>query len=150
MPNLALPGQENAVAVVAVIPNEDDRNTLRGLFRGSNWLLSFTGSIAETMRWLKASATPVVICDRDLPDGSWKELLASTQSLCRPPRLVVTSRFADERLWAEALNLGCHDVLPQPLDAGEMFRVLNFAWRTWHDEREDGAKSATLTAGAVI
>jgi DNA-binding NtrC family response regulator len=132
-----VPRQENALAVLAVIPNEEDRDALRGLFRRSNWLVSFTSSIAETMRSLKESPMPVVLCDRDLPDGSWKDLLATVHTLRRPPRVVVTSRLVDERLWAEALNFGCHDVLPQPFHPSELFPVLSFAWRSWPDERED-------------
>jgi DNA-binding response OmpR family regulator len=58
-------------------------------------------------------------------------------TLSRPPRLVVTSRLADERLWAEALNLGCHDVLAQPFRANELFPVLSFAWRSWQAGAED-------------
>ena len=139
--------QENALAVLAVIPNEADRDALRGLFRRSNWLVSFTSSIAETMRSLKESPMPVVLCDRDLPDGSWKDLLAAVHTLRRPPRVVVTSRLVDERLWAEALNLGCHDVLPQPFHAGELFPVVSFAWRNWRDEREH---CGTLLHAAAI
>jgi DNA-binding response OmpR family regulator len=137
MGNLAPAGKENAVAVLAVIPNETDRDALRGLFRHSNWLLSFTSSIGETMRSLKKAPVSVVLCDRDLADGSWKDLLTAMGTLSRPPRLVVTSRLADERLWAEALNLGCHDVLAQPFRANELFPVLSFAWRSWQAGAED-------------
>jgi hypothetical protein len=35
----------------------------------------------------------------------------------------VTSRLADERLWAEALNLGAWDVLAKPFDADEVIRI---------------------------
>jgi CheY-like chemotaxis protein len=145
MRNLA-PGQENALAVLAVIPNEADRDALRVLFRRSNWLVSFVSSIAETVRSLQKSPMPVVLCDRDLPDGSWKELLAAVHTLRRPPRVVVTSRLVDERLWAEALNLGCHDVLSQPFRASELFPVLSFAWRSWPGEREDCDRFAHAAA----
>jgi len=43
----------------------------------------------------------------------------------RPPLLIVTSRLADERLWAEVLNLGAHDVLAKPFNAEEVVRVLD-------------------------
>ena len=125
------PGPGNALAVLAVIPHEEDRDALRGLFRHSNWFVSFKSSIAEAMAALKESPLPVVLCDRDLPDGTWKDLLAATQTVRCPPRVVVTSRLVDRRLWAEALSLGCHDVLPQPFLASELFPVLSFAWRNW-------------------
>jgi CheY-like chemotaxis protein len=37
-----------------------------------------------------------------------------------PPMLIVTSRLADDYLWAEALNLGAYDVLAKPFDASEV------------------------------
>ena len=45
-----------------------------------------------------------------------------------PPLLIVTSRFADERLWAEALNVGAYDVLAKPFERDEVNRVLTSAW----------------------
>ena len=53
-----------------------------------------------------------------------------------PPVLIVTSRLADEYLWAEALNLGAYDVLAKPFDASEVIRVLYSAWRHWTDLRD--------------
>jgi DNA-binding NtrC family response regulator len=148
MLNVTTPGQNN-VAILAVIPNEGDRKALRAIFLHSNWLLSFAGSIAEAKRFLERSAVPVILCERDLPDGSWKDLLSLAMTFDHPPCVIVTSGLADERLWAEALNVGCHDVLPRPFDHGELFRALCLAWRTWHEKNEiGGASSRTLaTAG---
>jgi DNA-binding response OmpR family regulator len=46
---------------------------------------------------------------------------------------MVTSRLADERLWAEALNLGAYDVLAKPFDGREVIRILSLAWQHWQD-----------------
>jgi DNA-binding response OmpR family regulator len=50
-----------------------------------------------------------------------------------PPLLIVTSRLADERLWAEALNLGAWDVLAKPFDADEVIRIIGIACQHWED-----------------
>ena len=42
--------------------------------------------------------------------------------------MIVTSRLADDRLWAEVLNLGGYDVLAKPFDASEVARVVGTAW----------------------
>jgi FixJ family two-component response regulator len=47
----------------------------------------------------------------------------------------VTSRLADEYLWAEVLNLGGYDVLAKPLDKQEVSRTLNLAWEHWENQR---------------
>lgn len=48
----------------------------------------------------------MVICEARLPDGTWKEVLDLAQRQPRPPYLIVTFSLADDRLWAEVLNLG--------------------------------------------
>jgi FixJ family two-component response regulator len=53
-----------------------------------------------------------------------------------PPLLIVTSRLADARLWAEALNLGAYDVLAKPFDATEVIRSASRAWRHWLERYE--------------
>ena len=73
----------------------------------------------------------VVVCERDLQPGSWKEVLEQAVILPDPPPLIVTSRLADERLWAEALNLGASDVLAKPFDRMETLRVVDAAWRAF-------------------
>jgi FixJ family two-component response regulator len=39
------------------------------------------------------------------------------------------SRHADERLWAEVLNLGGYDLLAKPLEGDEVSRVVEMACR---------------------
>lgn len=62
----------------------------------------------------------MVISEQDVPGGGWKKILSALQQLSRPPLLVVTSRLADEYLWAEVLNPGGHDVLAKPFRAKEL------------------------------
>jgi DNA-binding response OmpR family regulator len=49
------------------------------------------------------------------------------------PLLIVSSRLADERLWAEALNLGAWDVLAKPFVAEETIRIVSVARQHWRD-----------------
>jgi DNA-binding NarL/FixJ family response regulator len=53
----------------------------------------------------------VVLCERDLVPGTWIDVLEHIKALTNAPSLIVASRHADDRLWAEALNLGAWDVL---------------------------------------
>src|SRR3954470_9367907 len=69
----------------------------------------------------------IVVCERDLPDGSWRDVLERVDSLSEMPFLIVTSRLADEWLWAEVLNLGGYDVLAKPFNADETRHVLETA-----------------------
>ena len=80
---------------------------------------------------LLQSFVPVVISDRNLPDGCWKHVLGAAESSEHPPHLVVASQLADARLWAEVLNLGGYDVLAKPFDATEVNRAVESAVRNW-------------------
>jgi FixJ family two-component response regulator len=98
---------------------------------------------------LHGSHPCVVVCERDLADGGWKDVLEVTASRSNPPPLIVTSRLADEYLWAEVLNLGGFDVLAKPLNKQEVRRVLNFAWEHWADQayRAERPKAAPARKG---
>ena len=74
---------------------------------------------------------PIAISERDLQPGSWRDLLEHMVRMPRSPLLIVTSRLADDRLWAEVLNLGGFDVLAKPFDAIEVTRVVESALRQW-------------------
>jgi len=55
---------------------------------------------------------------------------------------VVTSRLADETLWAEALNLGAFDVLAGSANQKEVFHTLSSAWRSWKERQQQGRAAA--------
>jgi len=59
-------------------------------------------------------------------------MLDAIHRLRDQPELIVTSRLADDRLWAEALNLGAYDVLAKPFNRDEVLRSLSLAWLSWH------------------
>lgn len=126
---------------VSVFPKFEDHAVLRSIFRtsarplcpGSIWALKACTNLNEAWPVLEKGGIPLVLCDVDLQPGSWKEVLAAIEDLPDPPYLIVTSRHADDRLWAEALNLGAYDVLPAPFDPAEVIRTLSVAWLRWSD-----------------
>ncbi|MBZ5581431.1 MAG: hypothetical protein LAQ30_04355 [Acidobacteriia bacterium] len=130
------------VTVFSVSPAEEDHVVLGQILTGSNgtnlkFSVEASLTLASALTVLQKSRIPIVVSERDLPPGSWKDLLDHSTHLEVPPLLIVTSRVADERLWAEALNLGAWDVLRKPFDAQEVRRVVEGAWLRWTNEHED-------------
>ena len=121
------------VTVLAVSSSAEDLASLRTILTHSHWRLFQATSAVEAISFLNANDMPVVICDANLPDGTWRDLLAYVASLSNPPLLIVASHLADDQLWAEALNLGAHDVLAKPYRAREVFQSVSLAWRRWND-----------------
>jgi DNA-binding response OmpR family regulator len=85
----------------------------------------------------------VVLSDRELPEGGWREMLSDLQALADPPALVVKARLADDSLWAEVLNMGGYDVLAEPLDNDEVRRVMSAAARHFVNERQRRAPAVS-------
>jgi DNA-binding NtrC family response regulator len=110
---------QNSVAgqtILAVFPVGEDRTALDKIFGKADWRVQFAGSLEEAQAARHECAVAVVISQSRLPDGhTWKDLLHDLQSMPEPPPLVVADRLADDRLWAEVLNLGVYDLLTMPI-----------------------------------
>ena len=131
------------VTVLSVSPIAEDHILLAAMFDRSEHLLSVASgcilrpcaTLKSAMYALSQAQYPLVISERDLGTDSWRDVLDNLLLLPDPPVLIVTSRLADEYLWAEALNLGAYDVLAKPFEASEVRRVISSAWRHWTDLR---------------
>jgi DNA-binding response OmpR family regulator len=138
---------DKTVTVLAVSPHEEDHVCLRAIVGHSNWQIFGAPACREALSFLSKNQMAVLVCERDLPDGDWKSLLDHLSALSLPPRLVVTSRDADDTLWAEVLNLGAYDVLSKPFDRAEVIRIISLAWLHWKEEAtRRPRKPATQTA----
>jgi DNA-binding response OmpR family regulator len=95
---------------------------------------------------LEECQIPVLVCDRDLHPGTWKDLLQRLTVLPSPPYVIVSCRQADEDLWTEALNAGAYDVLAKPFSPSELKRTLFEAAQQWRERYE----SAPLVMAAGV
>ena len=126
--------------VLCVSPNDMDGAALQRIFdrAGSGWTLIARSTIPSAQA-LREMQPAIVICQvDDLLPGMWRDLLEHISFLPDPPLLILASRLADERLWAEALNLGCYDVLAKPFDAVEVIRIIGLALQHWQDRKNLG------------
>ena len=66
--------------------------------------------------------------------------MRSLGTMADPPLLIVAAHLADNRLWAEVLNEGGHDVLAKPYRATEVLQSITsgFRWReSWSENGQD-------------
>lgn len=134
----------NIFTVLCASPNDEDCVFLERIFHESDWTV-YTNSewtliacptLASSFSVLRERPIPIVFCECDMSPGTWREMLEHISLLRDPPLLIVTSRLADARLWAEALNLGAYDVLAKPFDATEVIRIVSLAWQHWLERHE--------------
>jgi DNA-binding response OmpR family regulator len=140
----AEPNPTRTITVLSISPIKDDHSALKRIFTNpkrsvytdSEWVLQPVLTLKAALPLLRDNPIPIVLSERDLLPGTWREVLAELVTLPDPPLLIVSSRNADEYLWAEALNLGAYDVLAKPFDVEEVVRVLSVAWMRWKRESE--------------
>ena len=119
------------IPVLLVSPFLDDQVALRQFLRPPKWSIYSALTLKSAIAVMELERLPLVLCERDLGQDTWKDVLAQATLMLHSPLIIVTSRLADEHLWAEALNLGAYDVLAQPFDATEVIRILSLAWVHW-------------------
>ncbi len=131
------------VTVLSVSPLAEDYFSLQALFNQSKWELYKADSLASALAVMRRREIGVVICERDLSPGTWIDLLEELRLLRDAPQLIVASRLADERLWAEALNLGAYDVLAKPFERREVVHSVSSAWLHRRHPQEPPARVMT-------
>jgi DNA-binding response OmpR family regulator len=118
-----------APSVLVIGSFEQDRALLREVASAAGWRLYEARDRRHALQFLERNPVEVVIAESDLPNWNWKKILFDLRRLAHQPQLIVTSRTADDYLWSEVLNIGGHDVLPQPLEREETERVVAAACR---------------------
>ncbi len=132
------------IPVLSISPVENDHNSLKRILSApttsgstaSIWTLQPSFGLESALSLIRQKQFSIVVSERDLSPGTWKQVLPAINELPNPPLLIVTSRLADERLWGQVLNLGGFDVLAKPFNAEEVRRVFNIAWLHWQDKAE--------------
>ncbi len=114
------------------------------------WTLVNASTLRSGLDTLARVRVAVVICDTDLWPGSWHDILEHLENWSAPPHLIVSSRLADEALWAEALNLGAYDALAKPFRNDEVRRVLNAAWHNWMRKHHTGVLAKPIPEFALM
>ena len=97
------------VSILSVSPRAEDHVSLAHILDQSNWRetqnLKFNVNTSLTLpsalAMLRENRIQIVVCERDLPPDTWRELLDQSAGLPAPPLVIVASRLADERLWGK-------------------------------------------------
>ena len=135
------PPAGSMLRMLSISPHDEDHESLERIVCGSpsaedgcpEWELNRAFTPRAAFRALEQSKIAVVVCECDLVSGTWRDMLEYVSRLADPPLLIVSSRLADEHLWAEALNRGAFDVIAKPFNTAELIRVLACARQHWMD-----------------
>ena len=134
---------------LVVNPRDSERTSLQRILTAAGWKSAAVPTLASARSWMACyGCPPVIICERDLPDGDWLLLFREADEMPQPPKFIVSSRQADDHLWSEALNLGAENVLAAPFDAQEVRYVLRSAIDAWNYRWGSKSVRKSLAAAA--
>jgi DNA-binding NtrC family response regulator len=107
-----------------VSPHCEDADRLSQILDPLPVELDHVADLEHARHKLRQEPYPVILTDADLPDGGWSDVLDLAQRISPWSRVIVTNRFADARLWIDALGRGVFDLLAQPFYPSEVRRIL--------------------------
>jgi DNA-binding NtrC family response regulator len=138
------------ITLLAASPYENDHALLHTILSHSNWVMYTASTCDEALSVIHREVIPVVIWDAELRGGNWQFILDKFAAMPHPPKLIVSSRLADERLWADVLQAGAYDLLQTPFDSHELFRVVSLAWHSWHRQWKTAKPAPRLSTPAGV
>jgi DNA-binding NtrC family response regulator len=71
-----------------------------------------------------ASGKTVVVTELALADGNWSDLVERVRCVGKPIPIVLLTHAITAELWWDALECGVEDILPAPLVASRLCRLL--------------------------
>jgi DNA-binding NtrC family response regulator len=124
-------GNSNSAASIRLIAISQDRGCrerLKDLAEFYGWDLFLCSNCESAAAMPGLASIPVVLCDRDQLDMSWRDafrvLLAPDRSRC----MILCSQSDDDLLWQEVIRLGGYDIVRKPLCEEQIVRTIEFAW----------------------
>ena len=113
--------------VLVVMPSQR-RLGLLPILEQSGMDVYVAGHFRDAQQKLSEAAPfDLLFVDAELPDGSWQHLVQSVAESGRNCEVIVCSRCGDEQLWAEVLQCGAYDLIPEPYDEREVARIARSA-----------------------
>lgn len=78
----------------------------------------------------------VVLCDRELEDCDWRNVLIKAKQTPDPPSFILIADKEDPSLWLEVMENGGFDMLARPLSPDLLVRVTATGGRRWLRRKE--------------
>ena len=113
--------------VLFVSPSAEHAGVLTEMLKPISIPLEQAPDLRRAKSRLDQEKYGVVLTEARVPDGNWEDLMKAVAEARAYSTVVVTDPFADARFWADALQLGCYDVLAQPFCCSEVQRIITNA-----------------------
>lgn len=119
------------ISVLAVGMGGRERQTLEELASEAKLELAFAETWKDSVTLLRHTPSAVVLCDRDIPDTSWRTAIEDLARVAPRSCVVLVSPVNDEYLWQEVVQHGGFDVIIKPFRSDQIRRRIDHAWLFW-------------------
>jgi DNA-binding NtrC family response regulator len=127
--------RRSRVTIVSLLEDQD-RSLIAEVCYQNQWDVFFAKTCAEARQVSEQIKPHVILLDRDLADGDWRNSLSACAASSAGACTMLISRVADDYLWNEVVCNGGYDVLPKPLREQDVLRAVKFAWSYWNSTRQ--------------
>jgi DNA-binding NtrC family response regulator len=108
--------------------NSETLAALAGALQRQGMHILHAQSRAQAKRMLGGlNPVPLVFTDKQLPDGTWADVLAAAEQAVQPVNVIVVARLVDTRFYVEAIETGAFDFLAPPFNATDLAYVVRTA-----------------------
>jgi DNA-binding NtrC family response regulator len=124
------------IPVVALIVNEQDRRILAkasslNAAGHQTWEVHLAESCEQVSALASRLVAPIILLDRDWPGTEWRTAVQRFAALPNHACVVLVSGVDDAYLWQELVGSGGYDILPKPIQADDVSRVMRLALPYW-------------------
>lgn len=119
------------IPIVVLIVDDQDRRVVSNTSRHQTWEAYFAESCEHVSSMASRMAAPIILLDRDWLGTEWRAAVQSFAALPHHPCIVLVSGVRDAYLWQELVRRGGYDILPKPIQADDVSRVVKLATSYW-------------------
>lgn len=101
-------------SILIATSDAESRDALAAALRGTQFLPVFAESIGESAEVLGRLPVCLVLCEENLPDGGYQDLLREAENCGVAVPLVVLSRTGEWDEYLRAIRLGAMDMITPP------------------------------------
>jgi DNA-binding NtrC family response regulator len=131
---------DTSSVILVASPELESRRVLTATLNQEGWDTVCASRVTECRDIVAAQSISLVLCDRCLADGTYRDLLAALRPLNQKVRVIVMSRLADWDEYLQVLEHGGFELIAAPC------RPTDVTWAIIQARREEHGKTSRASS----
>lgn len=132
---------DQPIEILVISSELRNRRALVEVLNREHWNPIYASTLNDCREFFATRDAILVFCDRQLSDGTYRDVLKTMRSLNKNVPLVVTTRVADWDEYLEVIQQGAFDLILSPCTATDVTWVIRRA------QSENKKRSAPIDGG---